>query len=66
MQRFNTLLTHTSRMYSTSRNIVLYDGVCNLCNSSVRFVIRWDKGNIFKFASMQSAVRFPQFSYPNR
>lgn len=31
--------------------IVLFDGVCNLCNASVDFVIRRDKRGIFRFAS---------------
>ncbi|KOY87232.1 hypothetical protein AD998_14690 [bacterium 336/3] len=34
--------------------IVLFDGVCNLCNSSVQFFIRNDKKNILRFASLQS------------
>jgi predicted DCC family thiol-disulfide oxidoreductase YuxK len=34
--------------------IILFDGVCNLCNSSVNFIIDRDKKNIFKFASIQS------------
>jgi predicted DCC family thiol-disulfide oxidoreductase YuxK len=34
--------------------IVLFDGVCNLCNSAVQFVIRHDKKNIFLFTSLQS------------
>lgn len=34
--------------------IILFDGVCNLCNSSVNFIIERDKKNIFKFAAMQS------------
>ncbi len=33
--------------------IILFDGVCNLCNASVQFVIRHDPGAIFKFASLQ-------------
>lgn len=36
--------------------IVLFDGVCNLCNNSVQFIIKHDKKNIFKFASLQSAI----------
>jgi len=32
----------------------LFDGVCNLCNSSVNFIIDRDKKNVFKFAAMQS------------
>ena len=34
-------------------HIIFFDGVCNLCNSSVNFVIRHDKRNIFHFASLQ-------------
>jgi len=34
--------------------ILLYDGVCNLCNASVRFVIRHDRCGCFLFASQQS------------
>ena len=34
--------------------IVLFDGVCNLCNSAVRFIIRHDKKKQFLFSSLQS------------
>lgn len=34
--------------------VILFDGVCNLCNFFVQFVIERDKGNVFKFASLQS------------
>lgn len=34
--------------------IILFDGICNLCSSSVQFVIRHDKRNQFQFASLQS------------
>jgi len=36
-------------------NIVLFDGVCNLCSGSVLFIIQRDKKGIFKFASLQSS-----------
>ena len=36
--------------------IILFDGVCNLCNSSVQFVIKRDPNGEFKFASLQSKV----------
>jgi len=36
--------------------IILFDGVCNLCNSSVNFVIRYDKANHFRFAPLQSVA----------
>ncbi|MGC4234334.1 MAG: thiol-disulfide oxidoreductase DCC family protein [Niabella sp.] len=35
-------------------HIILFDGVCNLCNGAVQFVLKRDKGAIFKFASLQS------------
>ncbi|PSR04258.1 MAG: hypothetical protein BRD50_04145 [Bacteroidetes bacterium SW_11_45_7] len=34
--------------------IILFDGVCNFCNSSVRFIIERDSGKRFRFASLQS------------
>ena len=35
-------------------SIILFDGICNLCNSSVNFIIDHDKKNEFRFASLQS------------
>ena len=34
--------------------VVLFDGVCNLCNASVQFIIRHDPPGRFKFAALQS------------
>ena len=34
--------------------VLLFDGVCNLCSSTVQFVIAHDKHDYFKFASQQS------------
>jgi predicted DCC family thiol-disulfide oxidoreductase YuxK len=34
--------------------IVLFDGVCNLCNRSVQFIIRHDHKGKFLFAALQS------------
>lgn len=34
--------------------IVLFDGVCNLCNNAVQFIIRHDKKKQFLFTSLQS------------
>lgn len=34
---------------------ILFDGVCNYCNSMVNFVIRQDKSQIFRFGTLQSA-----------
>jgi predicted DCC family thiol-disulfide oxidoreductase YuxK len=33
--------------------VVLFDGVCNLCNHSVQFIIRRDKKDQFRFAPLQ-------------
>jgi predicted DCC family thiol-disulfide oxidoreductase YuxK len=44
---------------SKDYGIVLFDGVCNLCNHAVDFVIKRDRGDRFKFASLQE----PFFSY---
>jgi len=38
----------------TSGSILLFDGVCNLCNSLVRFIIRRDHRAGIKFAPLQS------------
>ena len=35
-------------------NIVLFDGVCNLCSRTIQFIIRKDSKSIFRFASLQS------------
>ena len=37
-----------------NKSIILFDGVCNLCNASVNFVIKHDKKAQFLFASFQS------------
>jgi predicted DCC family thiol-disulfide oxidoreductase YuxK len=34
--------------------IILFDGVCNLCNSTVKFIINKDSNSLFKFSSLQS------------
>lgn len=36
------------------KKLILFDGVCNLCNSSVQYVIQHDKNNVFLFAALQS------------
>lgn len=36
------------------RPLVLFDGVCNFCDASVRFIIKRDPRRIFRFAALQS------------
>ena len=35
-------------------NLIIFDGVCNLCNASVQFIINRDKKRVFKFLPLQS------------
>lgn len=34
--------------------ILLYDGLCGLCNSSVQLILRYDKKNTMRFAPLQN------------
>ena len=36
------------------RPVILFDGVCHLCNGFVRFVLRWDRSGQFDFAPLES------------
>ena len=48
--------------------IILFDGVCNLCNGAVQFVIKHDPAGKFLFASLQSAAGqklLQQFNIPS-
>ncbi|MGO4918844.1 thiol-disulfide oxidoreductase DCC family protein [Maribacter spongiicola] len=39
---------------NSNKKIILFDGVCNLCNNSVQFAIKRDKNDIFRYAAIQS------------
>ena len=41
-------------MLRKNKKIILFDGVCNLCNSSINYVIDHDKNDVFRFVSLQS------------
>ena len=41
-------------MSTHNKKIILFDGVCNLCNGSVVFIIKRDKKDLFRFAAIQS------------
>jgi predicted DCC family thiol-disulfide oxidoreductase YuxK len=36
--------------------IVIFDGVCNICNGAVNFIIKYDKAQNLRFASFQSSA----------
>jgi predicted DCC family thiol-disulfide oxidoreductase YuxK len=39
-----------------NKKIILFDGVCNLCNSAVQFIIKHDQKDIFRFVPLQSEL----------
>jgi predicted DCC family thiol-disulfide oxidoreductase YuxK len=43
-------------MLSAKHPVLLYDGVCGLCNRLVQFILRRDRAGVFRFASLQSAL----------
>jgi predicted DCC family thiol-disulfide oxidoreductase YuxK len=43
-------------MYAESKRLLLFDGVCNFCNSTVLFIVDRDPHERFVFAALQSDV----------
>jgi predicted DCC family thiol-disulfide oxidoreductase YuxK len=39
-----------------NKKIILFDGVCNLCNSAVLFIIKRDAKDVFRFVALQSTI----------
>lgn len=46
--------TATKQRRETDHAVVLFDGVCNLCNAGVNFIIDRDPAAYFRFAALQS------------
>jgi predicted DCC family thiol-disulfide oxidoreductase YuxK len=42
--------------FPLNKKIILFDGVCNLCNSTVQFIIKHDKDDVFRFVALQSEL----------
>jgi predicted DCC family thiol-disulfide oxidoreductase YuxK len=42
--------------HGRGQHLILYDGVCGLCNRLIQFVLRRDAHGVFDFASLQSAT----------
>jgi len=38
------------------KQLILFDGVCNLCNASIQYVIQHDKKDRFRYAPLQSTI----------
>ena len=49
-------MTTDAGQLSDEHALILFDGVCNLCNASVQFIIRRDPRAYFQFASLQSPL----------
>ena len=44
----------TTHGYKETDDVILFDGVCNLCNAAVNFVLDHDQEEKFRFAALQS------------
>lgn len=42
--------------FPQNKKIIMFDGVCNLCNTFVQFVIKYDKNDNFRFVSLESKM----------
>ena len=42
--------------FPENKKIILFDGICNLCNKSIQTIIKRDKKDIFRFAPLQSDI----------
>ena len=40
--------------YDVKKSVIMFDGICNLCNSSVQFILKRDQKEQFLFTSLQS------------
>jgi predicted DCC family thiol-disulfide oxidoreductase YuxK len=64
-------MTEAERIAIEGRALLLYDGVCGLCNGVVKFLLRHDKLDKLRYAPMQSALgreilaRFGDQSFPD-
>ena len=51
----------------SQQSVILFDGVCNLCNSTIQYIIKKDTKNTFYFASLQSdAAKNILLQYPEK
>ncbi len=59
-------MNRLSKLESLHQAVILFDGICNLCNNSVNFVIDRDKAGKFKFAALQAPEAKPYLEMCNR
>jgi len=48
--------TQNERLKTEDHPIILFDGVCHLCQGSVKFILKRDRAGRFRFASLQSEL----------
>jgi predicted DCC family thiol-disulfide oxidoreductase YuxK len=48
-----------------NKKIILFDGVCNLCEKSVQLIIKNDKNDNFRFVALQSELGEKIINYIN-
>lgn len=56
--------TASETLHSDAEAVVLFDGVCNLCNATVNFIIDRDPEGYFRFAPLQSEVAHTYLDEP--
>ena len=49
-------MNETSHTIPAGTKVILFDGVCNLCNNAVSYIIKRDKNRVFRYASLQSEL----------
>lgn len=54
--RYTQVVTEKADLAKHDGPVVLFDGVCNLCNAAVQFMIDRDKAGALRFAPIQSEV----------
>ena len=47
---------HNNVTDTKTNPIILFDGVCNFCSASVKFVIKRDSKNRFRFCALQTPI----------
>ncbi len=49
-------MIHSELPIPKGKKVILFDGVCNLCNSAINLIIQRDKKRVFLYASLQSSI----------
>jgi len=52
-------------MTASDKKIILFDGICNLCNGAIQFVIKRDTKDTFRYATIQSNIGQKLFTERN-